>query len=123
MKPIQGFNRVEVISPSGRVLVCDSRAALGPVVAEAHLQDGGRTLKVFLNREPDYLPSVSPDRPTKEQVEAAVTALRRLRNEASGFVAISDGEAVGWTNLRIMHQGIAEADAVLALFARTEDRA
>ena len=40
------YTRVEVIGPTGRILIAH------PCVAEVSEQDGGRTLKVFLDREP-----------------------------------------------------------------------
>ncbi len=62
----QGITRVEVIGPSGRALVCDPRGAGEPFEAEAHYQDGGRTLKVFISREPDYVASADGGTPSRE---------------------------------------------------------
>lgn len=78
----QGLTRVEVISPSGRVLVCQ------PCEAEAHFQDGGRTLKAFIDREPQYLPARVPfdarDPPTEGRSHGS--AGTRTASKATGWM-------------------------------------
>ncbi len=55
----------------------------------------------------------------RSRLAAARGALRRLRNETHGFIAMADVNNHGYTNTRILHNRLDEADAALA---ETEDQ-